>query len=259
VYDDEPYDDPPGAGPCGDADDDEPTGADAYGDDGGDADDDEPTGADAYGADDDEPTGADAYGDDGGDADAYGDPAPDAYGDPAGDADDESPPGDLCAEVPPGDPDALDEDPPGTSAGIAVTLGSNADADGPGTTEPVIAAMRAIAVIHCVESTGSVGAPIGWTPPAVIPGLAIVIDGDGLADAGTIDDDKSPGIAVAVGSLAPPPAGVGTISGGDPPGDGGVVDATAIAPCCGDSGTGESDGVPNSSPAIRAIAIINWV
>jgi hypothetical protein len=119
--------------------------------------------------------------------------------------------------------------------------------------------MRAIAVIHCVESTGSVGAPIGWTPPAVIPGLAIVIDGDGLADAGTIDDDKSPGIAVAVGSLAPPPAGVGTISGGDPPGDGGVVDATAIAPCCGDSGTGESDGVPNSSPAIRAIAIINWV
>jgi len=93
----------------------------------------------------------------------------------------------------------------------------------------------------------------------VIPGLAGVIDGDGFADIGTIDNGAtgtSAGIARTVGSLGPPPAGVGGTSAGAMPGDRGAVDAAAIAACCGESGTGDSDCVPNRSPAIRAIAII---
>lgn len=229
-----------------------------------------------------EPPGAvdGAYGDDpagcaetlGAVGDVYGDPADrvladwGAYGDPvdcraAGAEDDACDPIGCTAAGADDDPDAapsdgVADDATGTSAEIAVKLGSLGRA---GTVDvPVIIslAMRAIAVISCVVSSGAVGAPMGWTPPAVMPGLAGVIDGDGLADIGTIDAGTSAGIAVTVGSFAPPPASVGATTAGDIPGEGGIVDAAAVAPCCGDSGMGDSDCVPNSSPAIREIAII---
>jgi hypothetical protein len=139
--------------------------------------------------------------------------------------------------------DGSADEPPSadTSAGIASIVGSLGPPDTAG----------ALGVIDIPGEPGAAAPAVGALPGA----------GDGTTDAPVIISAAIRAIATIIcdGSSGRVGWPIGRAALGASPGDAGAVDPTADAACTGDIGTGAIDAPPNSSPAIREIAIASAV